>query len=146
MFVCSTVNACSIGGNLHRVGFIVSGFKVSGFKGKCDKVINLTTNRGEADFLITGGADENKFSLSGTTLTFKATDFEARDDKPYSVEIAANRAGINGGANEHAAKTITVTVTDAFSGVEISVVVMARLGSTVMVNLLEVLLPAGSVT
>jgi predicted component of type VI protein secretion system len=28
------------------------------------------------------------------------------------VEIAANRAGINGGANEHAAKTITVTVTD----------------------------------
>jgi hypothetical protein len=46
----------------------------------------------------------NKFSLSGTTLTFKATDFEARDDKTYSVEIAANRAGINGGANEHAAK------------------------------------------
>ena len=77
-----------------------------------DKVINLTTNRGEADFLITGGEDENKFSLSGTTLTFKATDFEARDDKTYSVEIAANRAGINGGANEHAAKTITVTVTD----------------------------------
>jgi hypothetical protein len=35
MFVCSTVNACSIGSNLHRVGFIVSGFKVSGFKGKC---------------------------------------------------------------------------------------------------------------
>jgi hypothetical protein len=41
--------------------------------------------------------DENKFSLSGTTLTFEATDFEARDDKTYSVEIAANRAGINGG-------------------------------------------------
>jgi hypothetical protein len=46
----------------------------------------------------TGGADENKFSLSGTTLTFKATDFEARDDKTYSVEITANRAGTNGGA------------------------------------------------
>ncbi|SHN93831.1 hypothetical protein BCLUESOX_1072, partial [bacterium endosymbiont of Bathymodiolus sp. 5 South] len=77
-----------------------------------DKVINLTTNRGGADFLIAGGADENKFSLSGTTLTFKATDFEARDDKTYSVEITANRAGTNGGANEHATKTITVTVTD----------------------------------
>jgi hypothetical protein len=58
------------------------------------------------DYQLKGGADENKFSLSGTTLTFKATDFEARD----------------------------------------AVVVMARLGSTVMVNLLEVLLPAGSVT
>jgi hypothetical protein len=29
------IRACSIGSNLHRVGFIVSGFKVSGFKGKC---------------------------------------------------------------------------------------------------------------
>jgi hypothetical protein len=28
------------------------------------------------------------------------------------VEITANRAGTNGGANEHATKTITVTVTD----------------------------------
>jgi hypothetical protein len=28
-----------------------------------DKVINLTTNRGGADFLIAGGADENKFHL-----------------------------------------------------------------------------------
>jgi hypothetical protein len=63
-------------------------------------VINLTANKGGADFFIAGGADENKFSLSGTTLTFKATDFEARDDKTYSVEITAGRAGINGGANE----------------------------------------------
>jgi hypothetical protein len=39
------------------------------------------------------------------------SDFEARDDKTYSVEIAANRAGINGGV-ELATKTITVTVTD----------------------------------
>jgi hypothetical protein len=68
------------------------------------------------------------------------------------VEITANRAGTNGGANEHATKTITVTVTDlddeaptdiqindavfidglitlsAFSGVETSAVVMANLG------------------
>ncbi|VVH66364.1 hypothetical protein BSPLISOX_2334, partial [uncultured Gammaproteobacteria bacterium] len=77
-----------------------------------DKVINLTANKGGADFFIAGGADENKFSLSGTTLTFKATDFEARDDKTYSVEITAGRAGINGGANELTTKTITVTVTD----------------------------------
>ncbi|VVM17862.1 hypothetical protein BSPWISOXPB_9255 [uncultured Gammaproteobacteria bacterium] len=28
------------------------------------------------------------------------------------MEITANRAGTNGGANEHATKTITVTVTD----------------------------------
>jgi hypothetical protein len=61
-------------------------------------VINLTANKGEADFFIAGGADQNKFSLSGTTLPFKATDFEARDD------------------------------------------------STVMVNSLEALLPAGSLT
>jgi hypothetical protein len=35
--------------------------------------------------------DRDKFSLGGTTLTFKATDFEARDDKTYSVEITASR-------------------------------------------------------
>jgi hypothetical protein len=31
-----------------------------------DKVINLTANKGGADLFIAGGADENKFSLSGT--------------------------------------------------------------------------------
>jgi hypothetical protein len=40
-----------------------------------DKVINLTTNRGEADFLITGGEDENKFRflLSKINLIYKTT-------------------------------------------------------------------------
>jgi hypothetical protein len=41
---------------------------------------NLTANKGGADFFIAGGADEKKFSLSGITLNFEATDFEARDD------------------------------------------------------------------
>jgi hypothetical protein len=45
--------------------------------------LGSTVNKGGADFFIAGGADENKFSLSGTTLTFEATDFEARDDKTY---------------------------------------------------------------
>jgi hypothetical protein len=36
-----------------------------------DKVINLTTNRGGGEFLITRGADEKKISPSGTTPTFK---------------------------------------------------------------------------
>jgi hypothetical protein len=82
---------------------------------------------------------------------------------------------VNGGANELTTKTITVTVTDLddeaptdiqindtvfingkvvltndkganFLLGTISVVVMARLGSTVMVNSLEALLPAGSLT
>ncbi len=77
-----------------------------------DKVINLTANKGGADFFIAGGADENKFSLSGTTLTFEATDFEARDDKTYSVEITANRLGAEDRPDEITTKTVTVTVTD----------------------------------
>ncbi|VVH65111.1 hypothetical protein BSPLISOX_2574, partial [uncultured Gammaproteobacteria bacterium] len=67
---------------------------------------------GGADFFIAGGADENKFSLSGTTLTFEATDFEARDDKTYSVEITANRLGTEDRPDEITTKTVTVTVTD----------------------------------
>jgi hypothetical protein len=59
-----------------------------------------------------------KFTFRFVTLWIRGrnrkitTDFEARDDKTYSVEITANRAGTNGGANEHTTKTITVTVTD----------------------------------
>jgi hypothetical protein len=42
-----------------------------------EKEINLTTNESGASFAITGGADKDKFSLSGATLVFEATDFEA---------------------------------------------------------------------
>ncbi|CAC9655810.1 hypothetical protein, partial [uncultured Gammaproteobacteria bacterium] len=58
-------------------------------------------------FAITGGADKAKFSLSGNTLTFAATDFEARSDHTYSVIITASEAG-----KSSVSKTITVTVTD----------------------------------
>jgi hypothetical protein len=61
-----------------------------------EKEINLTTNKSGASFAITGGADKDKFSLSGATLVFEATDFEARaDDNTYEVEITASNAGKN---------------------------------------------------
>ncbi len=75
-----------------------------------DKVITLTVNRGDASgvsFAITGGADKAKFSLSGNTLTFVATDFEGRDKHTYSVAITASEAG-----KSSVSKTITVTVTN----------------------------------
>ena len=75
-----------------------------------DKVIVLTVNRSDisdVSFAITGGADKAKFSLSGNTLTFAATDFEARSDHAYSVIITASEAG-----KSSVSKTITVTVTD----------------------------------
>ena len=75
-----------------------------------DKVIVLTVNRSnisDVSFAITGGADKAKFSLSGNTLTFAATDFEARSDHTYSVIITASEAG-----KSSVSKTITVTVTD----------------------------------
>jgi hypothetical protein len=75
-----------------------------------DKVIDLTANKGGVNFFIAGGTDRDKFSLGGTTLTFKATDFEARDDKTYSVEITASRRTDT--ENEVTTKTVTVTVTD----------------------------------
>jgi hypothetical protein len=42
-------------------------------------VISLTTNKDankdvDVNFSITGGADQDKFTLSGNTLTFAATD------------------------------------------------------------------------
>jgi Cu/Ag efflux pump CusA len=45
--------------------------------------------------------------LSGNTLTFAATDFEARSDRVYSVIITASEAD-----KSSVSKTITVTVTD----------------------------------
>ena len=75
-----------------------------------DKVIALTVNRSDVSgvsFAITGGADKAKFSLSGNTLTFAATDFEVRSDHAYSVIITASEAG-----ESSVSKTITVTVTD----------------------------------
>ncbi|WP_139699123.1 cadherin domain-containing protein [bacterium endosymbiont of Bathymodiolus sp. 5 South] len=78
-------------------------------------VISLTTNKDanknvDVNFSITGGADQGKFTLSGNTLTFEATDFEARTDHTYSVETTASRR--IGTENEVVTKTITVTVTD----------------------------------
>jgi hypothetical protein len=59
-----------------------------------DKVIDLTANKGGVNFFIAGGTDRDKFSLGGTTLTFKATDFEARDDKTIgSTESAKQKVG-----------------------------------------------------
>ena len=75
-------------------------------------VISLTTNKDanknvDVNFSITGGADQGKFTLSGNTLTFEATDFEARTDHTYSVETTASRR--IGTENEVVTKTITVT-------------------------------------
>jgi hypothetical protein len=52
----------------------------------------------------------------------------------------------NGGRVVMKPQDLRLITLSAFSGVETSVVVMARLGSTVMVNSLGSLLPAGSLT
>ncbi|CAB5498593.1 hypothetical protein THERMOT_893 [Bathymodiolus thermophilus thioautotrophic gill symbiont] len=75
-----------------------------------DKIINLTANRIGATFNITGGADKAKFTLNGATLTFVATDFEARaDDNTYEVEITASKTG-----EDNAIQTIIVTLNNIF--------------------------------
>jgi hypothetical protein len=88
MFVCSTVSACSIGSNLHRVGFIVSGFKVSGFKGKC-------------------GATKAEFILICTTLSIK-TKVNKKPGGNYLVKINASDP-----QNNSASKMFEITVTKA---------------------------------
>ncbi|CAB5506084.1 cadherin repeat domain-containing protein, partial [Bathymodiolus thermophilus thioautotrophic gill symbiont] len=51
-----------------------------------------------------------KFTLNGTTLTFAATDFEARaDDNTYEVEITASKTG-----EDNAIQTIIVTLNNIF--------------------------------
>ncbi|OJA03382.1 cadherin repeat domain-containing protein, partial [Bathymodiolus thermophilus thioautotrophic gill symbiont] len=73
-----------------------------------NKVITLTANRDNVAFAITNGADKAKFTLSGTTLTFAATDFEARvDDNTYEVEITASKTG-----EISSTQTLIVTLTD----------------------------------
>jgi hypothetical protein len=93
------VFACFAGSNLNFIGVIIS----SGVSQlvitssatviateNTEKEINLTTNKSGASFAITGGADKDKFSLSGATLVFEATDFEARaDDNTYEVAVFA---------------------------------------------------------
>jgi hypothetical protein len=60
-------------------------------------------------------ADIDKFELSGfdnRNLLFNSTDFEAREDHTYSVEVTARRTDTNGTTTKTTTKTITVTVTD----------------------------------
>ncbi|CAB5497606.1 beta strand repeat-containing protein, partial [Bathymodiolus thermophilus thioautotrophic gill symbiont] len=71
------------------------------------KTITLTANRNDATFTITGGADKAKFTLSSTTLTFAATDFEARANSAYEVVITASKRG-----ETDATQTLIVTLTD----------------------------------
>jgi hypothetical protein len=40
-------------------------------------------------FAIVGGADVNKFTLNGSELTFKATEFKDGSDNTYRVNIKA---------------------------------------------------------
>jgi hypothetical protein len=55
-----------------------------GVKGGTGPLIMMT-------FAIVGGADVSKFTLKGNELTFKATDFEARSDATYRVNIKATK-------------------------------------------------------
>jgi hypothetical protein len=45
-------------------------------------------------FAIVGGADVSKFTLKGNELAFKATDFEARNNANYRVNIKATRSAL----------------------------------------------------
>ncbi|CAC9436718.1 hypothetical protein [uncultured Gammaproteobacteria bacterium] len=80
-------------------------------------MITLATNKGGASFTIVGGADDSRFTVKGNELTFKATDFEARSDATYRVNIKATKG------NETTKKILAVTVTnvdEAPTGVSIS--------------------------
>jgi hypothetical protein len=66
-------------------------------------VITLTANKSDASFSIVS-QDQNKFSLNGNTLTFKATDFKDAGDNTYQVAIRATKG------DETTEKTLTVTV------------------------------------
>ncbi|VVH64644.1 hypothetical protein BSPLISOX_2239, partial [uncultured Gammaproteobacteria bacterium] len=78
--------------------------------------IMLTTNQdfnenADVIFSIPSGADIDKFGLDGkdnNVLHFDSTDFEARENNIYSVEVTARRDD----TGETTTKTITVTVTD----------------------------------
>jgi hypothetical protein len=52
-----------------------------------DKVINLTANKGGADFFIAGGADENKFSLKVGTLVIGKNDLAIDKDGIVDLDI-----------------------------------------------------------
>jgi hypothetical protein len=50
----------------------------------------LDPNKGKGvSFSIVNDTDEDEFTLSGTTLTFKATDFKDGGDNNYHVKIRA---------------------------------------------------------
>jgi hypothetical protein len=76
---------------------------------KTEKVITLMSNKGKGvSFSIVDGTDKgNKFTLSGTALTFEATDFNKDDggnSNNYPVTIRATRD------KETVEKILTVTV------------------------------------
>ncbi|VVH66805.1 hypothetical protein BSPLISOX_1698, partial [uncultured Gammaproteobacteria bacterium] len=83
--------------------------------------IRLTTDQDsleDVDIIFSipsSGADIDKFELSGfdnRNLLFNSTDFEAREDHTYSVEVTARRTDTDGTTTKTTTKTITVTVTD----------------------------------
>ncbi|VVM19830.1 hypothetical protein BSPWISOXPB_9271 [uncultured Gammaproteobacteria bacterium] len=93
--------------------FRITTADVSVPENKLNTFIKLTTNTNfGVSFSVTGGADKNKFAISSDgdeqMLFFRRTDFEAREDHTYSVEITARRTD----TGETTTKTITVTVTD----------------------------------
>ncbi|VVM18474.1 hypothetical protein BSPWISOXPB_5178 [uncultured Gammaproteobacteria bacterium] len=74
---------------------------------KTEKVITLKSNKGKGvSFSIVNDTDKDKFTLSGTALTFEATDFKDGGDNNYHVKIRATRG------NEVVEKTLTVTIED----------------------------------
>jgi hypothetical protein len=94
-------------------GLRITTADVSVPENKPDTLVKLTTNTNfGVSFFVTGGADKNKFSISSDgdeeVLFFRSTDFEAREDHTYSVEVTARRKD----TGETTTKTITVTVTD----------------------------------
>jgi hypothetical protein len=76
------------------------------------------------------GVDKEYFLLSSSKMLIIKNKVDMAVKSRYSIKKSALPL--------LAVRLITLS---AFSGVEISVVVMARLGSTVMVNSLEALLP-----
>jgi hypothetical protein len=75
-------------------------------------LIKLTTNqdfnKDDVIFSITNADQFEIGIINNRHLFFNYTDFEAREDHTYSVEVTARKTG----TGETTTKTITVTVTD----------------------------------
>jgi len=108
-----TVNVFDVGG-----APIISSPNAVAVDENTTTVTNLTASDDEGDqiaFTITGGADQNDFTLNGSVLQFKsAPDYELKSS--YAVTVTATESATSGGgpiaSPNSSEQSITITVND----------------------------------